>query len=156
MIDRIKKLAYFIWRGLPPGVELDDVTSEAVLGALQAREGCEIIAAKRAIIQYLRRCYPGSRGTRRMCLVTVSWLPDGSPRQERMVIDDQLRGMILRAVETLTAKELAVIQAVFYSTETQSASADRMGTTEAYFSRVKRRAIAKLRLEMGRMIEVTR
>ena len=92
--DRIKRLAYWIWRGLPPQYDLDDITSEAILGALQAREGCEVIAAKRQIIAYLRRCNPGSRGTGRQCLLTVAWLPTGEATQERLVLDDELRGRL--------------------------------------------------------------
>lgn len=149
-MERIKRLAYWIWRGLPPGNDLDDITSEAILGALQAREGCEVIAAKRAIIHYLRRCNPGSRGTRRQCLLTVWWMPTGEPRQERMVIDAEMRGRLLRAVETLTVKELAVIRACFWDETPQGEAARVMGTTEAYYSRVKARAIRKIRMEMAK------
>ena len=144
-MERIKRLAYFIWRGLPPGNDLDDITSEAVLGALKAREGCEIIAAKRAIIGYLRRCNPGSRGTRRQCLQTIWWLPTGEPRQERMVLDSELRGRLLRAVDALTAKELAVIRACYWDDTQQSEAARIMGTTEAYYSRLKMKTLRKLR-----------
>lgn len=147
-IDKIKRIAYFIWRGLPPGNDLDDITSEAVLGALQASQGCEIIAAKRAIIGYLRRCHSGSRGTGRQCLSTVWWMPTGEARQERMVIDYEMRGRLLRAVATLTVKELAVIQSCFWDETPQGEAARIMGTTEAYFSRVKRRAVNKLREAM--------
>ncbi len=149
MMERIKRLAYFIWRGLPPGNDLDDITSEAILGALQAREGCEVIAAKRAIIGYLRRCNPGSRGTNRQCLNTVWWMPTGEARQERMVIDEEIRGRLLRAIGVLTAKELAVIRACFWDEMSQSEVARIMGTTEAYYSRVKRRAVDKLTVAMG-------
>lgn len=147
-MDKIKRLAYFIWRALPPGNDLDDITSEAVLGALQAREGCEVIAAKRAIIGYLRRCNPGSRGTRRQCLQTIWWTPTGEPRQERMVLDAELRGRLRRAVDVLTAKELAVLQSCFWDETPQSEAARIMGTTEAYYSRIKSRAIGKLRRQM--------
>lgn len=147
-IDKIKRMAYFIWRGLPPGNDLDDITSEAILGALQAREGCEVIAAKRSIIGYLRRCHPGSRGTGRQCLSTVWWMPTGEHLQERMVLDSELRGRLLRAVDVLTVKELAVIRACFWDETPQSEAARIMGTTEAYFSRVKRNALNKLREAM--------
>lgn len=147
-MDRIKRLAYFIWRGLPPGNDLDDITSEAILGALQARQGCEVIAAKRAIIGYLRRCHPGSRGTGRQCLNTVWWLPTGEAKQERMALDAELRGRLMWAVDVLTAKELAVIRACFWEETPQSEAARIIGATEAYFSRVKARAIGKLRLQM--------
>lgn len=147
--DRIKRLAYWIWRGLPPHYDLDDITSEAVLGALQAREGCEIIAAKRQIIAYLRRCNPGSRGTRKMCLHTVTWLPTGEATQERLVIDTETHGRLLRAVDVLTAKELAVIRSCFWDETPQHEAARIMGTTEAYYSRVKRRALDKLRLALA-------
>ena len=147
-IDKIKRIAYFIWRGLPPGNDLDDITSEAVLGALQARQGCEVIAAKRSIIGYLRRCHPGSRGTGRQCLNTVWWLPTGEARQERMALDAELRGRLMRAVDVLTAKELAVIRACYWDDTPQSEAARIMGTTEAYFSRVKRNALNKLREAM--------
>lgn len=144
-MERIKRLAYFIWRGLPPGNDLDDITSEAILGALQARQGCEVIAAKRSIIGYLRRCHPGSRGTGRQCLSTIWWLPTGEARQERMALDVELRRRLIRAVDILTAKELAVIRACFWDETPQSEAARIMGTTEAYFSRVKARALGKLR-----------
>lgn len=144
-LEKVKRVAYWIWRSLPPGADLDDITSEATLGALQARQGCEVIAAKRAIIDYLRRCHPGSRGAGRQCLSTVWWMPTGEARQERMVLDVELRGRLVRAVEALTVKELAVIRACFWEETPQSEAARIMGTTEAYFSRVKARAIGKLR-----------
>lgn len=147
-MDRIKRLAYFIWRALPPGNDLDDITSEAILGALQAREGCEMIAAKRAIIGYLRRCNPGSRGTGRQCLNSVWWMPTGEARQERLVLDAEVRGLLVRAVSVLTAKELAVLEACYWDEMPQSEAARIMGTTEAYYSRLKSRAIGKLRKEM--------
>lgn len=148
-MDSIKRLAYFMWRGLPPGNDLDDITSEAVLGALQAREGCEVIAAKRAIIGYLRRCNPGSRGTRRQCLQTIWWMPTGEARQERMVLDAELRERLKRAVGVLTAKELAVLRSYYWDETPQSEASRIMGTTEAYYSRVKHRALGKLRMAMG-------
>ena len=148
-MERIKRIAYFIWRGLPPGTDLDDITSEAVLGALQARKGCEVIAAKRAIIGYLRRCNPGSRGTNRQCLSTVWWMPTGEARQERMVIDSELRGRLLRAIDTLTVKELSVIRSCFWDETPQGEAARIMGTTEAYYARIKRRALDKLAVFMG-------
>lgn len=144
-MDKVKRIAYWIWRALPPGSDLDDVTSEAVLGALRARPDCEVIAAKRAIFDYLRRCNPGSRGTGKMCLRTVWWLPTGEAEQERLVITEELRRQLMAAVDLLTVKELAVIQAVFWQDTSQHEAAREMGMTEAYFSRVKHRALAKLR-----------
>lgn len=151
VMERVKRLAYFMWRGLPTGNDLDDITSEAVLGALQAREGCEVIAAKRAIIGYLRRCNPGSRGTRRQCLQTIWWMPTGEPRQERMALNAELRGRLRRAVDVLTAKELAVLQACYWDERPQCEAARIMGTTEAYYSRLKSKALAKLRVAMGEL-----
>lgn len=144
MIATVKRIAYYIWRGLPPGNDLDDITSEALLGALQA-PGCEVVAARRAIIGYLRRCNPGSRGTRRQCLNTVWWMPTGEARQERMVLDGELRGRLLRAVDTLTAKEIAVIRACYWGEKHQCDAAREIGISEAHFSRVKGEALRHLR-----------
>lgn len=144
-MDKVKRIAYWIWRALPPGSDLDDVTSEAVLGALRARPDCEVIAAKRAIFDYLRRCNPGSRGTGKQCLQTIWWMPTGDAEQERLVLTEELRQRLLRAVDVLSAKELAVINLCFWDDLPQGEAARILGTTDAYFSRVKSRAISKLR-----------
>ncbi len=145
-LNHIKRIAYFIWRGLPPGTDLDDVQSEAVLGSLQAPEGLEVIAAKRAIYDYLRRCNPQSRWTGQQCHTTFWWMPTEDAQQERMAIDAEMRGRLLRAVDTLTPKELQVIHACFWEDISQREAAKNMGTSEAYFARVKAKTLRKLRV----------
>jgi RNA polymerase sigma factor (sigma-70 family) len=84
-----------------------------------------------------------------MCLRTVAWLPTGEATQERIVLDAELRERLLRAVDVLTAKELAVIRSCYWDETPQHEAARIMGTTEAYYSRLKSKAIGKLRAAMS-------
>lgn len=144
-IAKVKKLAYFIWRSLPSQFDLDDITSEAVLAALQCKPGVEVIAAKRAIYDYLRRCQPGSRGTGKQCLLTVWWLPTEGATQERDAIAADERERLMRAVDQLTALELEIIQAKFWRCQKQGQIARDTGHTEAHISRILGRALEFLR-----------
>lgn len=118
-ITRIKRLAFFMWRSLPAGTNLDDVTSEALLGALRARSGCEVIAAKRQVIAYLRAWNRGSR--QGVWMRPVPFRDRGSEApQFRAVMDAETRERVKRAVDVLTAKELEVIRAVYWRDELEA------------------------------------
>lgn len=144
-IEHVRRTAYWIWRGLRPGIDLDDVQSEAVLAALSANAGHEVIAARRAIFNYLRREFPGSRGTGRMCLNTIWWMSQQTESHERKIIDADQRRFLTDAINTLTAYELAVIRSIFYDGLKAKDVASALGSSQSRVSITKRKALAKLR-----------
>lgn len=145
----IRKLAYWIWRGLPPGTDLEDVQQEACLGAWLAKDGLEVIAAKRAIIEYLRRWHRGSRQGNLVKTTTFKGHAWTDPNQERAVLREEERQRVMRAVDTLTAKQLRAIDAVFYRGLKQKDAAAEMDINESQFSLLKTRALRRLALELA-------
>jgi DNA-directed RNA polymerase specialized sigma subunit len=149
LIDRINRIAYWKWRSLPPHYDLDDIQSVARLAAIQSRDGEEIVRAKYAIIEYLRKENPGSRGAGRLSLTSIWWMPvTTQPSQERLVLAQEERRRVMAAVDLLTVKELCVIRECFWLELPQREIARRMKTTEFYISRLKALALAKLRITL--------
>lgn len=83
----VRNVAYAMWRRLPLGHDPKDIEQEALLGALKAPHGCQARAAKFAIIEYLRREYPGSRSGRPVRYEQFDGELVARPTQERRVID---------------------------------------------------------------------
>ena len=55
MNPAVKRMAYWFWRNSHTTEALDDIQSEAMLAALQCKPELEVVAARRAIIDYLRK-----------------------------------------------------------------------------------------------------
>lgn len=148
-VTRWQKLGYWIWRGLPPGTNLEDVQQEAVIGAWRAQEGCEAVAARRAVIDYLRAWHRGSRQGRRVRTTQFVNQVSTVPNQEQAVLSEQERQRVIRAVDCLTVKQLAAINAVFYRELKQRDAAAEMGINEFQFSALKSRALKRLARELS-------
>lgn len=147
-IPAINKVAYWAWRKLPPHFDLNDVTSVAVLGALQAKQGAEKIAAKRAIIHFLRKENQGSRSTGKISLTTVWWNRQEHQSCEPYYISEETRQRLMKAVDMLTAQELTVINGLFWEEKTSREISREMGKDETMISKIKRSALDKLRFEL--------
>lgn len=148
-IKTVRGMAFAMWRRMPPGHEIQDIEQEAMLGALKA-PACRARGAKFAIIEYLRREYPGSRSGRPTRYEQFAGEIVTRPTQERRVIDAEERARVLAAVDQLTAKELAVIRAVFFEGLTQPKTAARLGCSLSHVQVTQRRALARLRIEVAR------
>lgn len=145
----IRKLAYWVWRELPRGTELEDVQQEACIGGWLAEDGMEVIAAKRAIFDYLRRWHRGSRQGRRVKTTALDGHAWTAANQERDVLSEEERQRVMRAVDKLTRKQLRAISAVFYRGMKQREAAAEMGINESQFSLIKTRALRRLALELA-------
>jgi len=147
-IEGIKKLAYWTWRRLPVQFELSDITSVAMVGALQAGDGLEKIAAKRAIIDHLRKENQGSRSNGKISLTTLWWNRQEHQSCEPYYISEETRLRLIRAVDTLSTQEMAVINGLFWEEKTSREIARELGKDESRVSQIKHAALAKLRYEM--------
>jgi RNA polymerase sigma factor (sigma-70 family) len=147
--ELVRRVARSMWRRLPAGHCVSDIEQEAMLGALKAPAGCQARGARFAIIEYLRREYPGSRSGRPVRYEQFDGELVTRPTQERRVIEADERERVLAAVEQLTAKELAVIRAVFFEGLTQPATAKRLRCSLSHVQVTQRRALEELRRRLA-------
>lgn len=146
VIRTCRNVARAMWRSLPPGNCVEDIEQEALLGALRAPEGMHARAAKFAIIEYLRREYPGSRSGRpcRYQQIDGEWIV--SPNQERRVISAEEREKVMAAVQSLPVDQLRVIRLVFFEDMSQVEAARRLNRSVSFVQKRQYRAMQSLRL----------
>lgn len=152
IIRTCRNVARAMWRGLPPGNELEDIQQEAILGALRAPEGLHARAAKFAIIEYLRREYPGSHSGRpsRYQQMEGEWVVPAS--QERRIISAEERAAVLAAVEQLPVDQLEVIRLVFFDGLSQVEAARRLKRSVSFVQKRQYRAMESLRLSIAEVL----
>ncbi len=73
----------------------------------------------------------------------------GEARQERLILDEELRERLMRAVDKLTAQELAVLQACFWNDMKASEAADMLELKVERLSVIKSRVIRYLREQLA-------
>jgi len=148
----VRNVAYSMWRRLPPGHDPKDIEQEALLGALKAPHGCQARAAKFAIIEYLRREYPGSRSGRpcRYQQIDGEWVV--SANQERRVISAEERAAVLAAVDQLPVDQLEVVRLVFFDGLSQVEAARRLNRSVSFVQKRQYRAMESLRLSIAEVL----
>lgn len=122
-IQMVRNVARGMWWKLPAGHQRDDIEQEALLGAMQAPAGCQVRAARFAVIHYLRKWYPGSRS--------------GRPAR------------VMAAVDALPVEELEAIRALFYEGQTQRQYARRCGRSVASVQRLQYKAFSRIRRRLS-------
>lgn len=145
----VRNVARGMWRRLPAGHCREDIEQEALLGAMQAPAGCQVRAARFAVIEYLRKWYPGSRSGRPARWFQLEGEFAVRPTQERRVIDADERARVIAAVDALPVEELEAIRALFYAGETQRQYARRCGRSVASVQRIQYRAVEELRRRLA-------
>ena len=152
-IQMVRNVARGMWWKLPAGHCREDIEQEALLGAMQAPEGCQVRAARWAVIEYLRKWHPGSRSGRQARYFQLDGEPVTRPtaasRRRRGVIDADERAKVMAAVDALPMEELEAIRALFYDGETQQQYARRCGRSVSSIQRVQYRALGRIRRRLA-------
>ena len=126
----------------------DDLVQEACIAAWQAKPGCELVAAKRQCIDYLRKINPRSRCGRAPVFTSdMPVLVDPRQTPEDIAVETESMRNLARAVGKLDSIERRVADGLLAG-ESWPEMQERCGRSETWIMLVRRQVIEKLRAEI--------
>ena len=146
--DLVARVARMVAACYPRIRDKEDLVQEALIGAWQAQPGYEMIAARRRVIDYLRRVNHRSRSG--FYAHMTHEIPE-SPGEETplsIALASESLHALWRAVAQLDDQERAVIEGVLADESGRELQA-RVGLKERRVMQIRRSAIGKLRSTIG-------
>lgn len=151
LIRRIRRIAFRISIPMPLYIEHEDLAQEGLMAALSATSGYEVIAARRGMIDYMRRMNRERRHKPSPGDVDGAWWMVASlPAADGLVLAAETAARIEKALRRLPFRQRAVVEAIYLGEQKACEVAAERGTTDAAVSVSRKRALKAMRAGGGR------